>query len=163
MPCNNLLKFLDDNEVQYELLDHPQAYAARETAIKSGVPIRLFAKTVMVRLDGIMAMAVVPSDHKINFDQLRQATDATTASLALEHEFETRFPDCDLGAMPPFGNLYNMKVYLDAHFMAASKISFSAGTHTETITMEYADYERLAKPHLARFTFMQMKENMARA
>ncbi len=163
MPCQNLLKFLDENNVDYNFHDHPQAYAARETALKVGVPIRLFAKTVMVRLDGVMAMAVVPSDHKINFDQLREAADADTISLALEHEFEARFPDCELGAMPPFGNLYGMMVYLDAHFLSANTMTFNAGTHTEAITMDFADFERLTMPQTARFTYLQMKENMARA
>jgi Ala-tRNA(Pro) deacylase len=163
MPCEKLLEFLDENEVNYDLQEHPQAYAAHETAIKAGVPIRMFAKTVMVRLDGNMGMAVIPSDHKINFDMLRLAAGADTVSLALESEFEARFPDCDLGAMPPFGNLYHMTVYLDSHLAKVETITFNAGTHTETLTMAFADFERLATPHTAQFTFMQQLENKAKA
>ena len=92
MPCEKLLEFLDDNEIEYDLHEHVQAYAARETAVKAGVPIRLFAKTVLVRLDGLMAMAVVPSDHKINFNLLRQAAEASTISLALMPILAGRHP-----------------------------------------------------------------------
>ena len=161
MPCEKLLEFLDESEVKYDLHEHAQAYAARETAIKAGVPIRLFAKTVLVRLDGLMSMAVVPSDHKINFNLLRQAAEADTISLALEHDFEKRFPDCDLGAMPPFGNLYDMTVYVDSHLAAVDIITFNAGTHTETITMDFADFERLAAPNMAQFAFQPLMEHRA--
>jgi len=161
MPCEKLLEYLTENHVDFELTEHPQAYAARETALKAGVPIRLFAKSVLVRLDGLMAMAVIPSDHKINFNLLRQAADADTISLALEDEFEARFPDCELGAMPPFGNLYDMAVYVDSHLASVSTMTFNAGTHTETITMPYADFERLAIPHLAGFAFQPLMERHA--
>ena len=161
MPCEKLLEFLDDNGVAYEMQSHPQAYAARETAVKAQVPMPLFAKTVLVRLDGLMAMAVVPSDHKVNFNMLRQAAGANTISLALESEFEARFPDCDLGAMPPFGNLYDMAVYVDSHLAGTETLPFNAGTHTETITMPYADFERLVEPHTAQFGFRALMKNEA--
>lgn len=161
MPCEKLLEYLDQNGIEYDLLEHPQAYAARETAVKAGVPIRLFAKTVLVRLDGLMAMAVIPSDHKVNFNLLRQAAAADTISLALEDEFEARFPDCDIGAMPPFGNLYDMPVYVDSHLAVVDTLTFNAGTHTETITMPYADFERLVTPHMAQFTFRPLMEYQA--
>ena len=162
MPCEKLLEFLDQNEIKFEMHEHAQAYAARETAVKAGVPIRLFAKTVLVRLDGLMAMAVVPSDHKINFNLLRQAAEADTISLALESEFEARFPDCDLGAMPPFGILYDMAVYVDSHLAVVETMAFNAGTHTETITMAYTDFERLTTPHLAQFAFQPLMEIRAK-
>lgn len=163
MPCEKLLEYLDENRIEYELQEHPRAYAARNTAVKAGVPIRLFAKTVLVRLDGLMAMAVIPSDHKVNFNLLRQAADADTISLATEQDFEERFPDCELGAMPPFGNLYDMAVYADAHLDAARKVTFNAGTHTETLTLDYADFERLVRPHLAQFAFQPLMERMGEA
>lgn len=163
MPCDKLLEYLDENGVEYDLLLHPQAYAARETAAKSGVPVSLFAKTVLVRLDGLMAMAVLPSDHKVNFNLLRLAAGADTISLASEAEFEARFPDCELGAMPPFGNLYGMPVVVDAHLAAVDSITFNAGSHTETITMAYDDFDRLVRPQLARFTFRPLMEHHAEA
>jgi len=161
MPCEKLLQFLDEKAVEYSLHAHPQAYAARETALKAGVPIRLFAKTVLVRLDGLMAMAVVPSDHKINFNLLREAAEADTISLALEDEFEARFPDCDLGAMPPFGNLYDMDVYVDSHLAVVETVTFNAGTHTETLTMRFADFDRLVEPDKAQFSFQPLMERQA--
>ena len=161
MPCEKLLEYLDENRVEYDLEKHPQAYAARETAVKAGVPVRMFAKTVLVRLDGLMAMAVIPSDHKINFNLLRDAAEADTISLALEEDFEKRFPDCELGAMPPFGNLYEMKVYVDAHLATVQTVTINAGTHTETITLAFADFERLVKPLMAQFAFQPLMERNA--
>lgn len=161
MPCEKLLEYLDENNVEYDLEEHPMAYAARETAVKSGVPIRMFAKTVLVRLDGLMAMAVVPADHKVNFNLLREAAGAGTISLALEGEFDERFPDCELGAMPPFGNLYDMKVLVDAHLTTVNTVTFNAGTHTETVTLAYADFERLTKPQAAHFAFQPLVEHRA--
>jgi Ala-tRNA(Pro) deacylase len=163
MPCTKLLDYLDDNEVDYDLEEHPQAYAARETAVKKEVPLRKFAKTVMVRLDGLMAMAVLPSDHKVNFNLLRDAAGADTISLALEDEFGERFPDCELGAMPPFGNLYDMAVYVDSHLAPVGQITFNAGTHTESITMAYRDFVDLVKPQMARFTYQPLMEHNAEA
>lgn len=161
MPCAKLLEYLDAMRVDYDLLYHPQAYAARETAVKAHVPARLFAKTVMVRLDGMMAMAVLPSDHKVNFNLLRLAAGADTITLALEDEFHARFPDCELGAMPPFGNLYDMDVYVDPQLGAAESITFNAGTHTETVTMAYEDFADLVQPRLARFTYQPLMEHQA--
>ena len=158
MPCEKLLDYLDRNEVDYELVDHPQAYAARETASKAGIPGRAFAKTVLVKLDGQMAMAVVPADPKINFHLLREIADADTITLALEDEFAARFPDCALGAMPPFGNLYGMRVIVDGELAEAQSIAFNAGTHTEVITMAYRDFERLVAPRTARFTYRPLHE-----
>jgi len=158
MPCEKLLEFLDLSGVDYELREHPQAYAAREVAAKAGVPGRAFAKTVLVKLDGEMAMAVIPSEHKLNFNVLREVAGAGTIALALEDEFAARFPDCELGAMPPFGNLYGMRVLADAHLGEAEAITFNAGTHTEALTMAYADFARLVQPEVARFTFQPLLE-----
>jgi Ala-tRNA(Pro) deacylase len=158
MSCEKLLDFLENQGVEYELVDHPHAYAARETAAKAGVSGRVFAKTVLVKLDGMMAMAVVPADHKINFNVLREVAGAGTISLALEDEFADRFPDCDLGAMPPFGNLYGMRVLVDEHLGDAETITFNAGSHTEALTMAHADFMRLVEPVVARFTFQPLLE-----
>jgi Ala-tRNA(Pro) deacylase len=158
MPCDKLLAYLDESGVDYEMTTHPHAYAARETAVKAGVPGRAFAKTVMVKLDGLMAMAVVPAEHKVNFTLLRELAGARTISLALEDEFEERFPDCELGAMPPFGNLYGMPVYMADQLGDSAEITFNAGTHTEAITMGYRDFADLVRPSVARFTFRPLME-----
>ena len=158
MPCEKLLEYLDLSGVDYELVHHPEAYAARDVAFKAGVSGQEFAKTVLVKLDGLMAMAVVPAEHKINFTMLRDVAGAETIALALEDEFEARFPDCDLGAMPPFGNLYDLAVYVSDQLTDADSITFNAGTHTEAITMAYADFAELVAPTLGSFTFRPMME-----
>ncbi|RKZ19442.1 deacylase [bacterium] len=158
MPCEKLLDFLHESGVDFEFIDHPRAYAAEEVARKAGVEDRSFVKTVLVRLDGLMAMALVPASFKVNFNLLREAAGATTITLALEHEFEERFPDCSLGAMPPFGNLYAMDVYADGSLTEVGTIAFNAGTHREVITMVWDDYEALVVPHLARFAYQALRE-----
>jgi Ala-tRNA(Pro) deacylase len=158
MPCEKLLEYLQENGIDFDLIDHPQAYAARDVAFKAGVRGREFAKTVLVKLDGLMAMAVIPAEHKVNFTLLREVAGAGTISLALEDEFEERFPDCELGAMPPFGNLYGMRVIVDERLGEAETITFNAGTHTEAVTMAYTDFVDLVRPEVASFTFQPLME-----
>jgi Ala-tRNA(Pro) deacylase len=129
------LDYLSENNVDFELHTHPNAYAAQDVAFKAGVPGRLFAKTVMVKLDGEMAMAVLPADSKVDFHLLKETAGAKTITLAVEEEFEEKFPDCELGAMPPFGNLYSMDVYVGGTLTRAENLSFNAGNHTEVMTL----------------------------
>lgn len=158
MPCEKLLEYLDVSGVDYAFVDHPRAFAAEDVARISGVPDRSFVKTVLVRLDGLMAMALLPATFKVNFNLLRTAAGAGTIVLALEQDFEERFPDCSLGAMPPFGNLYDMEVYADGTLTEAGTIAFNAGTHREVITMLWDDYEALVAPRLARFAYQTLRE-----
>lgn len=158
MPCEKLLEYLDENRVPYEMIVHPKAFAARDVAFKAGVPGRMFAKTVLIKLDGRLAMAVLPAEEKINFHLLREAAQAETITLATENDFESLFPDCELGAMPPFGNLYGMEVFVGGTMARAEIISFNAGSHTEVLTLPYLDFERLVMPHVAWFTFRQVRE-----
>jgi len=163
MPCAKLLEYLDENGVAYELHEHANAYAAQDVAYKAGVPGRLFAKTVLVKLDGKMAMAVLPADSKIDFHLLRETAGAETITLALEDDFEERFPDCELGAMPPFGNMYGMQVYVAGSLIRADMIAFNAGTHTEVITMPFWEFERLVEPRIGYFTFRRLMERKSMA
>ena len=158
MPCAKLLEYLAENDVDFELKKHPSAYAAQDVAFKSGVPGRLFAKTVMVKLDGEMAMAVLPADSKVDFHLLRETAGAETITLAVEDEFEEMFPDCELGAMPPFGNLYGMEVFVAGSLIRAETIAFNAGTHTEVLTMPFWEFERLVEPRIGYFTFRRLQE-----
>ncbi|MGD9549308.1 MAG: aminoacyl-tRNA deacylase [Candidatus Krumholzibacteriia bacterium] len=153
MPCEKLLDYLTENSVDFKLVTHPSAFAAQDVAFKSGVPGRVFAKTVMVTLDGGMAMAVLPADSRIDFHLLREAARAETIALCLEEDFAEIFPDCELGAMPPFGNLYGMPVFVSGNLIRAETVSFNAGNHTEVITMPYRDFERLVKPRIGFFSF----------
>lgn len=163
MACEKLLEYLDEHGIRYEKITHPQAYSAQETADRARVPGRQFAKTVMIRLDGVMAMAVLPAPEKVNFTLLQQAAGAETISLATEPDFHAIFPDCDLGAMPPFGNIYDLEVYVSGSMSDAGRIVFPAGTHTELLSLSYADFERLVQPKVARFTFLQQAEMEAGA
>lgn len=161
MPCRKLLEYLNENAIDFRYLEHPKAYAAEDVAHKAGVAERDFAKTVMVKLDGLMAMAVLPASFKVNFNLLREAAGAQTVSLALEREFAARFPDCELGAMPPFGNLYGLKVYADGSLAATATIAFNAGSHREVVTMAWDDFETLVGPQLARFGYQSLHEERA--
>ncbi len=152
MPIQKLKKFLDDNGIKYVSIQHSAAYTAQEVAALAHIPGELMAKTVMVKIDGKMAMAVVPASHQIDFDRLREVAGAESAELASEEEFKDYFPACDVGAMPPFGNLYDMPVYCANVLSEDLEIAFSAGSHSELIRLAFADYEQLVQPEIATFS-----------
>lgn len=152
MPIRKLTEFLDENEVKYVTLSHSRAYTAQEVAASAHVPGEELAKTVMVKLDGKMAMAVLPASYQVDFDQLGEATGADEVELAGEDEFRNLFPDCEVGAMPPFGNLYDMPVYVAEKLSEDEEIAFNAGTHTELMRLAYDDFERLVEPTVLRFS-----------
>lgn len=146
MPATQLKAFLDSHSVKYVTLTHSQAFTAMEIAESAHVPGREMAKTVVVKMDGKLAMAVLPAPRKLDVARLRQATEAVSLELAHEYEFRGDFPGCEIGAMPPFGNLYGMEVFVDAKLAEDDKIAFNAGSHTELVQMAYADFQRLVKP-----------------
>ncbi len=152
MPIQKLKKFLDDNGIKFVSIQHSAAYTAQEVAALAHIPGEEMAKTVMVKIDGKMAMAVVPASHQIDFDRLREVAGAESAELASEDEFKDYFPTCDVGAMPPFGNLYDMPVYCANALSEDLEIAFSAGSHSELIRLAYADYEQLVQPEIASFS-----------
>jgi len=152
MPVKKLKEYLDSQKIKYVSLIHSPAFTAMEVAESAHVPGRELAKTVMVKLDGQMAMAVVPSTRKVDLNLLRESVGAREAKLASEAEFKSLFPDCDTGAMPPFGNLYDLEVYVSARLAADDQIEFNAGSHTAVMKLAYEDFERLAKPRLVRMT-----------
>jgi Ala-tRNA(Pro) deacylase len=146
-----LKDFLDNNGVRYVSISHSKAFTANEVAASVHVPGKEMAKTVMVKLDGRMAMAVVPASLRVSLEQLRDAIGAHEVTLADEDEFKVLFPDCEVGAMPPFGNLYGLEVYVADVLAEDEQISFNAGNHTEIIRLRYADFERLVRPHVMTF------------
>jgi Ala-tRNA(Pro) deacylase len=148
MPTRKLKDFLFDNRVAHQVIPHPQAFTATSVAGAAHIPGREMAKTVVVDLDGQRALAVLPANRKVDLERLRQATGAQTAELADERDFIADFPGCEPGAMPPFGNLYGMPVYVEAHLAADEQIAFNAGTHTEVVRMAYEDFARLIHPKL---------------
>ena len=152
MALESLRQFLDSNAVRYVTEQHSAAYTAQEEASLAHVPGKEWAKTVMVKLDGKMAMAVVPASRRVVFDLLKQASGANSAELAAEQEFRDLCPGCEVGAIPPFGNLFGMAVYVDEALAEDAEIAFSAGTHTEMIRLPFADFARLVQPKVARLS-----------
>ncbi len=150
MPARKLKEFLDANEVKYITITHSRAYTAQEVAASAHIKGKELAKVVMVVLDGDLAMAVLPASCQIDFDLLQQASGASSVRLATEAEFQEKFPECETGAMPPFGNLYGMDVYVAEELARDEEIAFNAGSHTELIRMEYRDFERLVRPKVVR-------------
>ena len=148
MTVANVKEFLKANGVSHIVIPHPLAFTATSVAGAAHIPGKEMAKTVVVNLDGRPALAVLPADRKVDLERLRRSTGATTIELTNEREFTTDFPGCEVGAMPPFGNLYGLDVYVDPHLAADPEIAFNAGTHTELIRMSYKDFERLVKPKL---------------
>jgi len=146
MPTKRLREFLDQQGVRYVTISHPVAYTAQQIATLAHVSNKELAKTVIVKIDSKLAMAVLPACYAVALPLLRAATGAKSASLAKEAEFKDRFPECDIGAMPPFGNLYGMAVYVDESLTKDKDIAFNAGSHSELLRVSYVDFERLAKP-----------------
>jgi Ala-tRNA(Pro) deacylase len=143
-------QMLRQEAVPFKSIWHPIAYSAQKTAASAHIPGREFAKPVMVRLDGKMAMVVVPSSSLVDLQLLREATGAKEVRLAGESEFRNMFPDCEVGAMPPFGHLYNVPTYVAEKLSHDDIIAFNAGTHNELIEMTYRDYAKLEHPHVIR-------------
>ncbi len=154
MPVAKLKELLEREKVKYVSIAHSTAYTAQELAASAHIPGKEIAKTVMVKLDGKMAMAVLPATVRVDLDRLREAAGVVKATLAVEEEFERLFPQCPAGAMPPFGNLYGMEVYVDRGLAEDEEIAFNAGSHAELIRMAYRDFERLVKPRLVDFAAM---------
>jgi len=152
MPVQKLKEFLDGHNVEYVTISHSAAYTAQKIAAASHIPGKELAKTVMIKVDGEMAMAVLPASYKVDFELLKKAVEAKTVELASEDEFRERFPECELGAMPPFGNLYGMKVFVAEALKEDQEIAFNAGSHTELIKLAYKDFERLVKPKVVKFS-----------
>jgi Ala-tRNA(Pro) deacylase len=160
MPVKKLKEFLDRERVRYETIKHSRAYTAQEIAALAHVPGRELAKTVMVKLNGRMAMAVLPASHQVDLELLKAAAGAQTAELATEQEFKNLFPECETGAMPPFGNLYGMEVFVSSPLAEDEEIAFNAGSHTELIRLSYKDFERLVQPGVMNFSARALRTAM---
>ncbi len=150
MACAKLQEYLDSQRVKYVSVKHSPAFTAQEIAASAHIPGKDVAKTVVVKLDGEMAMVVLPATHMVRLNHLQEEMGVLEAVLASEEEFKGRFPDCEVGAMPPFGNLYEMETLVDASLARDHEIAFNAGTHTELIRMAYTDFERLVGPRVLK-------------
>ena len=151
MPSKKLASYLDENKIRYVTIKHSQAFTAQEIAASAHISGRDFAKTVVIKVDGKICFAVLPGSYKINFEELKKALGKETVRLAYEQEFMNKFPDCEVGAMPPFGNLYGLDVYVAASLTKDENIAFNACTHTELIQMKYKDFASLVNPKVIKF------------
>ncbi|HTD68579.1 MAG TPA: YbaK/EbsC family protein [Candidatus Limnocylindria bacterium] len=151
MPATRLKEFLDHEKIRYSSQLHSIAYTAQEVAASAHIPGSQFAKTVIVNIDGQLAMVVLPANRKVILQDLRDITGSDRVTFASELEFQERFPDCESGAMPPFGNLYGMDVFVAPELTHDAEIAFNAGTHAEVIRMAYRDFERLVHPRVVSF------------
>jgi Ala-tRNA(Pro) deacylase len=142
-----LIDCLDKNKINYEILRHPEAFTAQRLAEAEHVKGRRHAKVVMVKSGGKHLMVVLPAEHLIDLEKLAKIV-GKDVSLESEGEFESLFPDCAVGAMPPFGNLYGVPTYVDKSLAEEDYIVFEAGTHTEAIRLSYRDYEKIVKPQV---------------
>ena len=145
-----LKSFLDASKTSYTVLTHAPTYAAQATAATMHIPGRELAKTVVLRAGEEMLLAVLPASHHLNLKKLGELV-GKPVRLATEQEFLEVFPDCELGAMPPFGQLYNLPVYVDESLAADEEIVFNGGTHRDAIRMKYADFEKLARARMGSF------------
>ncbi len=152
MPLTKLREFLDSRQIKYLVISHSVAYTAQGIAALVHLSGKKLAKTVIVKIDGVLAMAVVPASLHVDLDLLRTAAGVGAVEVATEQEFKDAFPDCETGAMPPFGNLYDMAVYADASLAENEEITFNAGTHRELMRMGWRDLTRLVDAQIVNLT-----------
>ncbi len=152
MPTKKLKAFLDENKVKYITIRHSSAYTSQEIAAKAHISGKEVAKTVIIKVEGKMAMAVLPASYQLDFNRLKQLFGTQQVTLATEAEFSSFFPNCEVGAMPPFGNLYDMEVFVAESLAEDKQIAFNNGTHTELLKMGYGDFERLVQPRVLQIS-----------
>ena len=151
MPSTTLTELLDSHNIKYTIITHSVAYTAQGIAALTHIPGQELAKTVIVNIDDSLAMAVLPASCQVDLAALRAATGANTVTLAKERDFMHRFPGCETGAMPPFGNLYGMNVFVDETLTKDQEIAFNAGSHRELMRLAYEDFARVVQPKVLRF------------
>jgi Ala-tRNA(Pro) deacylase len=141
--------FLKTNHADFREIVHPEAYTAQEIAAAMHIKGKELAKSVMVKTDGRFIMTVMPATAKVDFKKLKEELHEKNVRLATEDEFKALFPDCEPGAEPPFGNLYNVETVIDRTLAEDEHIFFNAGTHYEAVEMDFKKYEELVRPRVA--------------
>ncbi|MGD1046494.1 MAG: YbaK/EbsC family protein [Bacteroidota bacterium] len=148
----DVIDYLKHNNVQYEVIEHAPAFSAHEVAVVSHVPEKDLAKTLIINADGKFYMFIMPADHRLDDHLLHDVLKAKHEHLASEEDLQQIFPDCEVGAMPPFGNLYALPVYVDKTLADDDVIVFNACSHTRSIRLKMYDFLRLVKPVVAEFS-----------
>lgn len=146
-----LKDLLERNKIPYQSIPHAVSYDAQRTAEAAHVRGHEFAKAVIFRADGRLGMAVLPASDQVDLELLRAGLGAQELMLAEQDEIREAFPDCDVGAMPPFGELYGVEVFVSPRLREDERIAFKGGSHDEAVAIRYSDYERLVQPTMMRF------------
>jgi Ala-tRNA(Pro) deacylase len=153
MECKDRLEsYLRDHQVPFQVQHHARVYTAQEIAASEHIPGKMLAKVVIVKADENLVMLALPASYRVHESRLQDVLGAQAVRLAREDEFASAFPDCEVGAMPPFGNLYGVPVVVDRSLAEDETIVVQAGTHTDTLSLRYADFARLVEPRVAEFT-----------
>ncbi len=160
MPSFKIKEYLNSQNVKYVGIMHSPAYTAQEIAASAHIKGQELAKTVIVRLDGKMVMCVLPASHHVDFALLKKNSGAREAELVPEDEYKDKFPGCEPGSQPPFGNLYGMEVLVSRALTQDKKIAFNAGSFFELIQLSLNDYMRLVNPAVMDFS-VQMEQRKA--
>jgi Ala-tRNA(Pro) deacylase len=161
MSLNKLKEFLEANNVKYQLVQHSTAYTAQEIASRAHISGQELAKTVMLKVDHKLAMAVLPASEHVDLAAIKEQIGAESVRLAAELEFAGCFPDCETGAMPPFGNLYGLPVLVEETLARDKQIAFNAGSHTELMQLAYEDFARLVNPRMVQFRRQKVRRAAA--
>jgi Ala-tRNA(Pro) deacylase len=156
MATRRTLEFLDGESARYAIIHHSPAFSAQEIAASAHVPGRSLAKTVVVKIDGRLALAVVPANRDVSMNLLRSVTGAQSVVLAEPAEFANRFEGCQLGTEPPLGNLFGVETFVDRELTQEDLITFNAGSRTDVVTMSFSDYRRIARPMVANIAMPQL-------
>jgi Ala-tRNA(Pro) deacylase len=152
MPGKIIKNYLDENGIKYVVINHSPAYTAQEIAESAHVSGKEMLKTIIINVDNNVVMSVMPANRRLIIELLKDKLNANKIELASENEFKNLFPDCEIGAMPPFGNIYQMDVITCDYIEKSGQIAFNAGSHSEIIKMDYRDYVRLVNPKVLNFT-----------
>ncbi len=152
MPLKKLIDFLEENQVKFTRIIHSTAYTAQVIAHRAHISGNVLAKTIVLKdPDGKFVMAVVPANYQIDLEKISELY-GKTLELATENEFEELFPCCETGAMPPFGNLFDLPVYVSETLAKSEDIAFNAGNHRELLQVHFTDFKNLVKPNIAEFS-----------
>jgi Ala-tRNA(Pro) deacylase len=161
MPLTKLREFLDANNVKYQNIQHSKAFTAQEIASRAHISGQELAKTVMLKVNNDLAMAVLPASEHVDLAAIKKQMGAESVRLAAELEFDGYFPDCETGAMPPFGNLYGLAVLVEESLAPDKQIAFNAGSHTELMQLAYEDFVKLVNPRVMKFRMEKVRRAAA--
>lgn len=161
MPSFMIQEYLNRENVKYVTIVHSPAYTAQEIAASAHIKGQELAKTVIVNLDGKMVMCVLPASHYVDFELLRKNAGVREAALVPEAEYKNKFPGCEPGAQPPFGNLFDMRVLISRALLKDREIAFNAGTFFELIRLSVNDYMKLVNPEVMDFSVQPERRKAA--